>query len=472
MTMKKRTAIQDEFILLTLDQIVPADHLVRKLDHALDWSFIYDLVKDCYSPVGRKSIDPVVLFKIYFLNIILGNNSLRKTCRDIQTDAALRWFLGIPFTQSVPNYSDWSQNYIRRFKDTDICDRIFLHIITELEKNHFLNLNSVFADSTHQKASANKQKYQKALVDQVKKYSDDELLETINEQRSQDGKKPFDSLKKKELTFDEQTGEEVEVCTGLKKEIKQSTTDPESGLFHKGEKEKCFAFCQHAVCDGNGFVIGVKTFPGNVHDSVSFFDTFESIPETLRNQIENIALNAGYKTAAIAKYLEEAGITAYLPYKRPMTKKGYFRKKEYFYDREKDEYICPNGEKLTYTTTNRSGYREYKSSSKNCSSCPLRERCTQSKNKVKVITRHVWQDYADRVEERRNSMEWKEIYPKRKETIERVFAENKERHNLRYTRVRGLKKNQFQATMLFACHNLLKMARWKWDLDKSAAKPN
>lgn len=197
MTMKKRTAIQDEFILLTLDQIVPADHLVRKLDHALDWSFIYDLVKDCYSPVGRKSIDPVVLFKIYFLNIILGNNSLRKTCRDIQTDAALRWFLGIPFTQSVPNYSDWSQNYIRRFKDTDICDRIFLHIITELEKNHFLNLNSVFADSTHQKASANKQKYQKALVDQVKKYSDDELLETINEQRSQDGKKPFDSLKKK-----------------------------------------------------------------------------------------------------------------------------------------------------------------------------------------------------------------------------------------------------------------------------------
>lgn len=219
-------------------------------------------------------------------------------------------------------------------------------------------------------------------------------------------------------------------------------------------------------------MIGVKTFPGNVHDSVSFFDTFESIPETLRNQIENIALDAGYKTAAIAKYLEEAGITAYLPYKRPMTKKGYFRKKEYFYDREKDEYICPNGEKLTYTTTNRSGYREYKSSSKNCSSCPLRERCTQSKNKVKVITRHVWQDYADRVEERRNSTEWKEIYPKRKETIERVFAENKERHNLRYTRVRGLKKNQFQATMLFACHNLLKMARWKWDLDKSAVKPN
>lgn len=197
MTMRKHNAVNDEFILLTMDQIVPADHLVRKLDNALDWSFIYDLVEEYYSPVGRKSIDPVVLFKIYFLNIILGNNSLRKTCRDIQTDVALRWFLGIPFSQSVPNYSDWSQNYIRRFKGTKICDKIFLHIIKELDKNHFLSLGSVFADSTHQKANANKQKYQSALVDQVKKFSDDELLETINQLREEDGKKPFPTLKKK-----------------------------------------------------------------------------------------------------------------------------------------------------------------------------------------------------------------------------------------------------------------------------------
>lgn len=89
---------------------------------------------------------------------------------------------------------------------------------------------------------------------------------------------------------------------------------------------------------------------------------------------------------------------------------------------------------------------------------------------TKVITRHVWQEYADRVEKRRNSKEWKEIYPRRKETIERVFAENKERHNLRFTRVRGLEKNQFQATLLFACHNLVKMARWKWELEKTASK--
>lgn len=470
MTMTKRSGFCDEFIMMTLDQIVPENHLVRKLDHALDWSFIYDLVQDHYSPVGRKSIDPVVLFKIYFLNIILGNNSLRKTCRDIETDAALRWFLGIPFTMSVPNYSDWSQNYIRRFKDTDVCDRIFLHIISELDKNGYLNLDSVFVDSTHQKASANKQKHQSALIEQVKKYSDDELLETINQKRAEDGKKPFNSLKKNELTFDEKTGEEIEVPVPLMKEVKQSTTDPESGLFHKGEKEKCFAYSQHVICDGNGFVVAVRTFPGNIHDSVSFFETFESIPEEISERIRAAALDAGYKTPAVARYLELKNVTAFMPYKRPMTKKGFFYKSRYSYDAQRDEHVCPNGEILRYTTTNRSGYREYKSDPKKCELCPLRQQCTNSKNMIKVITRHVWQEYSDKVEGRRNSAEWKEVYPKRKETIERVFAENKERHNLRYTRVRGLAKNQFQATMLFACHNLLKMARWKWNSEKRSVQ--
>lgn len=196
MTMKKRPAISDEFILLTYDQIVPEDHLVRKLDHAVDWSFIYDIVEDCYSTKGRNSIDPVILFKIYMLNIILGNHSIRKTCRNIQTDIALRWFLGISFSEPVPNYSTWSQNYIRRFRGTDVCDKIFYHIINELQESGFLDLTCVYGDSTHQKASANKNKSQKAIVEQVKRYTDDELLETINEIRKEHGKKEFGTLKK------------------------------------------------------------------------------------------------------------------------------------------------------------------------------------------------------------------------------------------------------------------------------------
>ena len=66
------------------------------------------------------------------------------------------------------------------------------------------------------------------------------------------------------------------------------------------------------------------------------------------------------------------------------------------------------------------------------------------------------------MDEIRHTLEWKEIYPKRKESIERVFGDCKEHHNLRYTRLRGLQKNQHQALMIFACHNLKRMARWRW----------
>ncbi len=149
-----------------------------------------------------------------------------------------------------------------------------------------------------------------------------------------------------------------------------------------------------------------------------------------------------------------------MPYKRPMTKKGYFKKYEYIYDEEYDQYICPNDKLLSYTTTTREGYRQYKSEAKDCEGCPLKERCTKSKNKV--ISRHIWERYTEQANEERYTAEWKEIYPKRKETIERVFAECKENNGLRFTRLRGLKKNQQNAWMIFGCHNLKKMALWSW----------
>ena len=85
--------------------------------------------------------------------------------------------------------------------------------------------------------------------------------------------------------------------------------------------------------------------------------------------------------------------------------------------------------------------KEYKSNPKDCENCPLRGRCTSSKNFQKVVTRHVWEEYREEVmDEIRHTPEWKEIYPRRKESIERVFADCKEHHTLRYTRLRGLQK--------------------------------
>lgn len=109
------------------------------------------------------------------------------------------------------------------------------------------------------------------------------------------------------------------------------------------------------------------------------------------------------------------------------------------------DLICPNDKILMYTTTTRNGYRQYKSDPKDCKDCPLRNKCTKSKNMTKVIERHLWEEFREYADEIRHTMEWKEIYPQRKETIERVFADCKENNGLRFTRLKGLKKGRLQS---------------------------
>lgn len=68
----------------------------------------------------------------------------------------------------------------------------------------------------------------------------------------------------------------------------------------------------------------------------------------------------------------------------------------------------------------------------------------------------------EQVEEIRHTKGIKEIYQQRKQTIERVFADAKEKHGMRYTQYRGIAKIKMELNLLFACMNLKKMAIWKW----------
>lgn len=458
MAMTRQSIKKDSIIMRTIEELVPQEHDVRKLDSCMDWDFIYPLVKDLYSDFGRPSIDPVVLFKMVFINILFGIHSMRRTYKEIQVNLAYRWFLGIAMEDKVPNYSTWSQNYIRRYGDSEVFHHIFTRILKQASEYGFVDLETVYGDSTHQKANANKNKYTDEEVEIVKRVYDDELLKEINEDRIAHGKKPLKETKAEELNYDEETGSLKKDL--VSKHIKVSKTDRESGCFHKGEKEKCFAYSHQTFCDKNGFVVLSHCAAGNVHDSVSFFPAYQLLSEEYKDKIKNICLEAGYITPAICKMILENGQKMYAPYKRPVTKKGYIKKYDYVYDEKYDCYICPNIKILEYSTTNKQGYKEYKSNPKDCEGCPLREKCTQSKNHQKVITRHMWEKYREEVvDEIRHTVKWKEIYPKRKESIERVFGDCKEHHNLRYTRVRGLQKNQHQALMIFACHNLKRMAK-------------
>lgn len=116
----------------TLEDLVPQDHLLRKIDQAIDFSFIYDLVQDQYSPhTGRPRIGPVVLIKIVLIQYLFGIRSMRQTIKEIETNVAYRWFIGYDFTQPIPHFSTFGKNDARRFRGTNLFETIFQRILEE-----------------------------------------------------------------------------------------------------------------------------------------------------------------------------------------------------------------------------------------------------------------------------------------------------------------------------------------------------
>lgn len=451
MITKNQNHERNQLEAISIEDLVPKDHLVRKLDAAIDYNFIYPLVEHLYSDIGRPSVDPVVLFKMTFIQYVFGIRSMRQTIKEIETNVAYRWYLGFGFTSEIPHFSTFGKNYERRFKDTDIFEQIFYRILKEIASKQLLDADHVFIDSTHVKASANKKKFEKKMVRKETKAYEAKLQQELNIDRENNGKKPFppDKFEKEEM-----------------KEIKESTTDPESGYYVKDERTKQFAYSFHTATDSKGFIVGAEVTPGNVHDSKMLQPLVEKIIEKLKKP-KAVAADAAYKTPAIANFLLSNNILPVLPYTRPKTKDGFLKKYEYVYDEYHDCYICPQDKLLTYKTTTKEGYRQFSSNPIECKTCSLLSVCTTSKQYKKIIHRHLWENSLEEVEHLRHRQDVKQIYAKRKETVERVFADAKEKHGMRWTNLRGLKKLSMQAMLIYSAMNLKKLANWTWKPSRS-----
>lgn len=239
----------------------------------------------------------------------------------------------------------------------------------------------------------------------------------------------------------------------------KSPVDPESGLFWKNERERMYCYSYNTACDKHGFILGNHVSAGNIHDSKNFEPILNQITDRF-DSVEAVSADAGYIAPQIVWMLDKKNIRPVLPYKRPQTKKGYYKKYDYVYDELNDVYLCPNNKELTYTTTTRQGKKQYKSNPWDCKKCDNREQCTQSKNMQKVIERHVWAEHLEEADHLRHTYHNKKIYQQRSQTIERVFADAKVKHGMRETKYRGVGKVTDHALLLFACMNMKKISRW------------
>lgn len=436
---------EKQYEMTCVDELVRKDHLLRKVAKYVDFKFIREKTRHLYSEAtGRPAIDPVVLFKMLFIGYLYGIRSERRLVQEISDNIAYRWFLGFGFYSRVPDHSTISQNRRRRFNGTPIFQEIFDEIVRQAINKGLIDGKVIYTDSTHVKANANKRKFLLQEVPVSVKAYEADLDKAVEEDRRDHGRKPLKA--KRDVTPET-------------RQIKVSTTDPESGYMMRDGKPEGFFYLNHRSVDGkHNFITDVHVTSANQTDAACYLERIDRQKEAFDLIIESVGLDAGYSTTAICKGLEERKILGVIGHRRFHPVKGLFPKWKFRYDQESDTYICPNGKTLTYGTTNREGFRLYNSRTEDCRECPLRDQCTHSRTMRKQITRHVWEDSRERMNELRRTDFGKELYARRKETIERSFADGKELHGLRYARMRGLSRVLEQCLLSAAVQNIKKLA--------------
>lgn len=184
----KNPQMQYEFVCL--EQLVPEDHLLRVIDRHIDFSFIRDKVRQYYCEDNdRPSIDPVVLFKMIFIGYLYGIRSERQLEKEIQTNIAYRWFLGLSLTDRVPDHTTISWNRRTRFKNTPVFQEIFDEIVRLAIQHRMVGGRVLISDSTHLKANANKRKFKKHVIEKTSRAYLSDLEKAINDDREKHGKK-------------------------------------------------------------------------------------------------------------------------------------------------------------------------------------------------------------------------------------------------------------------------------------------
>ncbi len=442
--LKKEIDFQPEMEFVNIEDLVPKNHLLRKIQRHIDFSFILKNTAHLYcEDNGRPPVHPIRLFKMLLIGYLFGIRSERQLVKEIEVNVAYRWFLGFGLLDKIPHHSVFSQNRRRRFTDSKVFEEIFVEIVRQGIAKGLVEGKILYTDSTHTKANANKQKFKKIVVEEEPKTYLKELDKDINDDREKRGKKPLPPRKEDDPPT---------------KKIKSSTTDPDSGYMVRDGKPKGFFFLTQRTVDSKcNFITDVDVFPGNVNDCIPYLTLLDRQIERFGFDVKAVGLDSGYNTYYICKKLHERKIMGVISPRRDSGHKGLFRKWRFDYDPINDYYVCPNGCILSYQGTNRDGSQAYISNPEDCRKCPLRDKCTASKKCQRIVHRHVWQDYRDEIDRNRKSFCGREIFKGRKETIERSFANAKQLHGYRYARYRGLERVKEQAYMTAIAQNVKKL---------------
>lgn len=230
-------------------------------------------------------------------------------------------------------------------------------------------------------------------------------------------------------------------------------------MVRDSKPEGLFYLDNRTVDSKHNIITDVHVTPGNTNDVDPYLKRLDRQIDKFGFDVSYVGLDAGYFTNAICKGITDRDITSAIAYRRSPHEKGKYTKSRFQYIEEWDVYACPNQCFLEYKTTTRQGYSEYVSDKNICKICSHRDSCLTGKTEFRTIRRHVWEKFKEKNIAFLKTGKGKRIYKRRKETIERSFADSKELHGLRYCRFRGLEKVSEQCLLTAAVQNMKKIAR-------------
>lgn len=454
---------------LDWDELIPKDHLLRKIDEMIDFSFIYDKVEHLYSSIGRPSIDPVVLFKMTLIGYLYGIPSERRLEEEVKLNLAYRWFVGLQLDDPVPDHSVFSQNRRRRYGDAGVYEEIFNHLVALCIEQGLVTGELVVTDSTHIKADVARGKNETTI--RVEQTPSEYLKELDVEAERLEAEL---NRRRKSADGDDDDGEDgndsgegkgtrpgMASSVSKSREVRISRTDPDARLMHRTGKPRGYHYLSHQTIDTeHGIIIDVHTTPGNVNDHVPYGDRMEHIRNTFDLTIEGAAADRAYDQITVHRALNKLGIKGFIPQHVKRGPAKTFHKDRFEYVAGGDFYRCPAGRKLLFNHISRTiGQKVYTANPHDCQGCPLRTQCVPKSARRKYITRPYFQDDADVTHSRIGTERFSFAQRMRRIWSEGTFAAQKRLHNMKRARMRGLERVHEQSLMAAIAVNLKRMVK-------------
>lgn len=440
---------------VTIEEMVPPNHFLRKVEGIVDFRFIYELVRDLYClDNGRPSIDPVVLVKYLLIGFLYGIDSERRIEQEIEVNMAYRWFLGLDIGERVPDHSTISQNRRRRFGGEGVFRQIFEEIVRQCMEKGLVEGTVILTDSTHVKANASKRQNIKVQVqaettDYMKRLDVAEAEERQRLERAGKIKPQRKGRAKKEPVLWEKT-----ICA----------TDPDAGMLSRPGKPSGPHYLSHQSIDpSHGIIVDTAVTPGSTNDSVPYLERMEYMRSHLELPIKTAGADSAYGTTLIFKTLEDMGIQIYTPgTSGGTTYQVELKREDFIHDEKSDQFICPQGKRLALRSLERTEHnicRLYRAEKADCQICPLYRQCVAGSHYSRTIRVNVFEAAAKRQQFGGSQSERRRILKLRQVWCEGAFAAQKARHNLTRLFRRGLEAAEDHCLLSATAFNIKRMVR-------------